>query len=72
MSALAKKKTALPAKWGLCVCLCVLRDVLFVRWGCLANPTVSCLCAGGEKQNFFLYIKILFIQDNFWYLSFLS
>jgi hypothetical protein len=46
-----------------------LRDVLFVRWGCLANSTVSCLCAGGEKQNFFVSVSILFLQDNFCYLS---
>jgi len=35
----------------------------------LLIPLSLVFVRGGEKQNFFLCIKIPFLQDNFWYLS---
>jgi hypothetical protein len=54
--ALAKKQLFPQNGIGVIACA-FLRDVLFVRWGSL----ISSLCAGGEKQNFFVSVSILFL-----------
>jgi len=54
------KKQLFPQNWIGAFACAFLRDVLFVRWGSL----ISSLCAGGEKQNFFVSVSIFFLQVN--------